>query len=53
MSTAAIFIFIISVILLLASAVPGNERCVALAQYIMLIAILVEVGCIHETLKEK
>lgn len=52
MSIPTIVIFMISIVLMLGSAVPGQEGLTAYAQYIALLAILTEVGCIHETLKE-
>lgn len=51
MNGYSIVMAIFSVIFLLDSAIPGKEQFTSLAYYALLFAILVEVGCIHETLK--
>lgn len=52
MSAPAILISIASVMIMLGS-IPDKVHAISLAQYVLLLAIFVEVGCMHETLKEK
>lgn len=53
MDPIAIYISILSAIVALGSLVSGNETWCTLALYVLLSAILIEIGCIHEILKEK
>lgn len=52
MNGFSILVGILSVVFLLYAGVPGKEQFILLAYYALLLAILVEVGCIHDTLKE-
>lgn len=53
MNWFSIFMVILSIIFLLCSTVPGKEQFVPLTCYMLLLAVLVEVDCIHDTLRRK
>lgn len=53
MNAVSIYLFILSIISVLGSAIGDAEYFMPFAQYILLCAILVEVSCVHDTLKEE
>lgn len=53
MNEFSIVMAILSAIFVIASVILGQAQFMPLAQYTLLFAILAEVGCMHETLKEK